>query len=138
MNYAFMIAGGFLVSSLVNGGAIFLASVVSFGLYFCVSIDDGGGYSFVIVVLFAFLSFSFPPPFPFLFFCIKDIEARGGSLIDLRSWCSFIFYIFRYLYLVLISQGKAWAPLVLYLRWLDPFFQLYISFLNKEFLIWHC
>jgi len=56
------------VSSLGKWGAIFLASVVSFALYFRYPIDDGGGYSFVIVVSFAFLSLFFLPLFP-LFFC---------------------------------------------------------------------
>jgi len=64
MNYAFMIIGGFLLW--VNGGIILLASVISFGLYFCYPIDDGGGYSFVIVASFAFLSFFFSPSLHFV------------------------------------------------------------------------
>jgi len=51
------------VSSLGKWGVI-LASVVFFGLYFCYPIDDGGGYSFVIVAsCLSFLLFSHSLPF---------------------------------------------------------------------------
>jgi len=126
------------VSSLGKWGAILLASVISFGLYFCYPIDDGGGYSFVIVVSFALLSFfpSFSPPLFPLFFCGKDIEARGESLIDLRSWCSLCFIFSAIFTSILYHAGKRGR------RWFCIYssrilFQLYIS-LPKEFLILHC
>lgn len=122
------------VSSLGKWGAILLASVISFGLYLCYPIDDGGGYSFVIVASFAFLSFFFLTPFP-LFFAGKDIEARGESLTGLRSWC-FLCFIFSAIFTsMLYRMGKRGR------RWFCIYggrilFQLYIPLL-KEFFLFH-
>lgn len=113
------------VSSLGKWGAILLASVISSGLYFCYPIDDGGGYSFVIVASFAFLSLFFLPLFP-LFFCRKRYRGSRRKPDWSTELVFFMFYIFRYLYLDVISHGKAWAPLVLYLQWSDPFSTVYL------------